>query len=307
MAGNSVTLALYDPSVTAAVVDMDLVTPSGETQPAAYQGVAVPAGGLVTEQLDSHATNDPVLGTLVEAASGSVVAGELDVTTAGGRHGFSEQLGAPGAQRSWAFPYTVLPKGGSVSFNVMNPGTGASRLVMNATNGSGIAVAPVRVTVAGQSVSSIVLGKEPGFASKKPYSIVIEASSPVVVGREVEATKKATRPTAGYSLGVAVGADRWLVPAVGSAAHPLSLTVEALGSKPVHVTVSRSVGGSSPSPGGKDSVVVAPGEVVHVDPKFLFVYPGPLVVVADGPVAVELDATPAGSAGIIVVPAFFLS
>jgi hypothetical protein len=261
---------------------------------------------LVTEQLDSHATGDPVLGTVVEAASGSVVAAELAVTT-GGRHGFSEQLGAPGSQRSWAFPYTVEPKGGSVSFNVINPGPAASRLVMHATNGSGIALTPVTVTVAGQSVASIVLGKQPGFVPMTPYSIVIDASSPVVVGRTVEAKKKSTRPSIGYSLGVAVGADRWLVPGAGSEAHPLSLAVEALGSNPLHVTVSRSFGGSAPNPGGRDSVLVVPGEVVHVNPKFLIAYPGPLVVVADGPVAVELDATPAGSAGIVVVPAFFLS
>ena len=77
VAGNNVTLDLYDPSVTQAVVDIDVVTASGEVDPTDYQGVAVPAGGLVTEKLDAHATNDPEVATIVEAASGSVVAEEL--------------------------------------------------------------------------------------------------------------------------------------------------------------------------------------------------------------------------------------
>ena len=303
VAGDTVTLDLYDPSVTPAVVDVDVLTPSGETDPAAYQGVSVPAGGLVTEELDSHATSDPVLGTVIEAASGSVVAEELDVTTADGRRGLSEQLGSPVTQRVWAFPYTVEPRGGSVSLNVINPGSATCSLVLDATYGAGIAVHPVTVSVKGQSVSSIVLGSHPGFAAMTPYSIVVRASSGVVVGRAIYAPKKTVRPSAGYTFGVAVGADRWLVPGVGPHGRALSLAIEALGSKPLHVTVTRS-GRSASVPGSRDSAVVVPGEEVHVDPRSLAAYSGPLVVVADGPVAVELDVGPAGSVGIVVVPAF---
>ncbi len=307
VAGDTVNLDLYDPSVTPAVVDVDVLTPSGEAEPAAYQGLAVPAGGLVTEQLDTHATDDPLLGTVVEAASGSVVAAELDLTTTGGRHGCSEQLGAPAAQSVWAFPYTVLPKGGSVALNVIDPGSAGTNLVLDATYGSGTSVHPVMLTVKGQSVSSIVLGREPGFAATTPYSIVIKASSPVVVGRVVYATKRTDRPNAGYTLGVPIGATHWLVPGVENSDHATSLAIEALGSKPVKVTVTRSTGVSAPVPGGRDSATVVPGVEVHVEAQSLALYSGPLVVVADGPVAVELDAAPSGSPGIVVVPAFVLA
>jgi hypothetical protein len=306
LAGNAVTLVLYDPAVTAAVVDVGVLTASGETEPAAYQGLSVPAAGLVTEQLDKHATSVPVLGTVVEAASGSVVASELDVTTTGGRQGVSEQLGAPAAQREWAFPYTVELKGGRVAINVVNPGTGPSRLVLSATFGSGMAVNPVTVSLRGQSVSTIVLGKQTGFTALTPYSIVVRASSPIVAGREVDAPKKSHRPNAGYTMGVAVGAGRWLVPGIGPQDHVLSLAIEALGSKPLHVTVSRSVRGPAGVAVGRDSALVLPGVEAHLDPRSLAEFSGPLVVVADGPVAVEVDVGPAGSAGIVVVPAFVL-
>jgi hypothetical protein len=312
VAGDTVTLDLYDPSVTPAVVDVDVLTPSGEAEPAEYQGLAVPAGGLVTEHLDAHATNDPLLGVVVEAASGSVVADELDVTTTGGRHGCSEQLGVPAAERVWAFPYTVLPKGGTVSINVLDPGTAASNLVLDATFGSGMAVHPVTVAVKGQSISSIVLGSQPGFGVNTPYSIVVSASSPVVVGRAIYASKtihpskRSGIPSAGYTLGVAVGAGRWLVLGVPGVGHPTSFAIEALGRGPVRLTVFRSPGGPAPVPGGRDSATVMSGEEVNVNPQSLSSYSGPLVVVADGPVAVELDAGPSGSPGVVVVPAFVL-
>lgn len=306
VAGDTVTLDLYDPSVTPAVVDVDVVTPSGEAEPAAYQGLAVPAGGLVSEHLDTHATSAALLGTVVEAASGSVVADELDVTTTSGRRGCSEQLGAPAAEPVWAFPHTVLPKGGTVQVNVIDPGTAGSNLVLDATYGAGVAVHPVTAFVKGQSTSDITLRSQPGLAVNTPYSIVITASSPVVVGRAIYATKKSGRPNAGYTLGVAVGAERWLVPGVVPSGHPTSFAIEALGRKPVRVTVTRSAGGPAPVPGGRDSAVVFPGEEVNVNPKSLASYSGPLVVVADGPVAVELDAGPSGSPGIVVVPAFVL-
>ncbi len=312
VAGDTVSLDLYDPSVTPAVVDVDLLTPSGEAQPAEYQGLAVPAGGLVTEHLDAHATNDPLLATIVEAASGSVVADELDVTTSGGRHGCSEQLGVPAAERVWAFPYTVLPKGGTVSVNVLDPGAAPSNLVLDATYGSGVAVHPVTISVKGQSILSIVLGSQPGFGVNTPYSIVVSASSPVVIGRAIYASKavhpskKSGTPSAGYTLGVAVGAGRWLVPGVPSGGHPISFAIEALGGKPVRLTVFRSTGGPAPGPGGRDSAVVMPGEAVKVNAQSLSSYSGPLVVVADGPVAVELDAGPAGSPGVVELPAFVL-
>jgi hypothetical protein len=189
----------------------------------------------------------------------------------------------------------------------MNPGSTDSDVVLDATYGSGTLVHPVMVTVKSQSVSTIVLGDEPGFAQMTPYSILMTSSTPVVVGRAVYGPKKSARPNAGYTLAVAVGAKHWLVPGVsGTRGHATSFAIEAMGSKPVHVTVTRTEGSSATVPGGRDSAVVFPGTEVHVEPRSLASYSGPLSVVADGHVAVELDAAPSGSPGIVVIPAFVL-
>jgi hypothetical protein len=303
VAGNTVSLDVFDPSVTSAVVDIGLLTASGETQPADYQGVSVPAGGLLTAKLDQHATGDPVVGTIVTVLSGSVVADELDEMDVGRVFGFADQLGAPQLHTAWEFPYSVEPKGGSLAFNVVNPGTIRSRVVVNATFGAGTSVHPVVVSVPGHSTVSLNVAHHPGFEANTPYSVEVTSSTPVVVGRTIRGTGK-PKPNAGAVIGIPEGADSWLVPAVPAPGRPLSLALTALGSKPVKVKVMRAIGGEPLIPGKGGVTVVAPRELARLAQSLLADYSGPILIMATGPIAVELDAQPAASAGTVVVPAF---
>ena len=286
------------------MVDIDLVTASGKVEPTDYQGIAVPAGGLLTEKLDAHATNDPVVATIVDAASGSVVADELQRTTAGRAVGIAEELGAPEPQSLWGFPYCVEPRNGSLTFNIFNPGPQSSQVVLDATYGRGTAVHPVTVSVPANSVASIVLDHEPGFAASTPYAVLIKSSSPIVVGRSIERPKKSPRPNAGSVLGVPIGADHWLVPAVPSIGRPSSLAFEDMGSRPVKVTVTKALGGAAPVAGVGNVVLVQPGEQVGLSESVLGAFTEPLEVDSSGPISVELDAAPAAYPGVVVVPAF---
>lgn len=301
IAGDTVTLDLYDPSVTQAVVDIDVVTPSGEVQPTEYQGVAVPAGGLVTEKLDAHATNDPQVATIVEAASGSVVAEELQRTTSRHVVGITEQLGAPKPQSVWGFPYCLVPRGAELTFNIVNPGSVPSRVVLQATYGRGSAVHPVTLSVPATSTASIVLNHEPGFLPSTPYAVIIRSNTAVVIGRSILRPKKPPRPNAGATLGVPIGADHWLIPTIGL---PWYLTFENMGAQPVKITVTKARGGGAPVPGSSNVVLVQPGEAVGVSQSVLKAFPGNLDVDSTGPIAIELDGTPAASPGVVVVPAF---
>jgi hypothetical protein len=303
VSGDTVTLDLYDPSVTQAVVDIDLVTASGEVEPTDYQGVAVPAGGLVTEQLDEHATDDAQVATVVEAASGSVVAEEFQLTYSGKTVGVAEQLGAPKPQRVWGFPYCVQPSRGSLTFNVLNPGSQSAQVVLDATYGVTSRVHPVDFSVKANSTASIVLGAEPGFASSTPYAVVIQSTSGIVVGRLISGHGK-SKPNTGATIGVPVGADHWLLPAVPSIGHPSSLAFEDLGPRPVEVTVTKALGGGTPVAGLGNVILVQPGEQVAVTQSVLSALTQPIDVDANGPIIFELDATPAGSPGVVVIPAF---
>ena len=304
VAGNDVTLDLYDPSVTQAVVDIDVVTPSGEVEPTDYQGIAVPAGGLVTEKLDAHATSDPEVATIVEAASGSVVAEEFQQHTSGHAVGIAEQLGAVAPQKVWGFPYCVEPHGGSLVFNILNPGSAATQVVLAATYGSGSRVHPVTLSVPASSTRTIALGREPGFEAITPYALTFTASSGVVIGRSISRPKKPPVPNAGSSVGVPVGAEHWLVPAVPTSGKPWALTFEDLGSRPVKVTITKALGGAAPVTGSSNTFLVQPGEQVAVTKSVLKAFVSPWDVQATGPIAIELDASPAAWFGVVQVPCF---
>jgi hypothetical protein len=111
-------------------------------------------------------------------------------------------------------------------------------------------------------------------------------------------------PNTGSSLGVPVGADHWLVPAVPAPGKPSALTFEDLGSRPVKVTVTKALGGVAPVTGSSNTVLVQPGEQVGVARSVLNAFVGPLDVRATGPIAIEVDASPAAWFGVVQVPCF---
>ena len=305
--GNSVTLDMYNPSVTPAVVNVDTLTASGEAQPSAYQGLSVPPDTLVSEQLDTHATNDAEVATVVTAASGAVVADELQSVNSGGTKGFTDLIGTTQTANRWAFPYCLEPKGGSLVFDLMNPSSSASRVVIDATYGKGVEVHPVAVSVPAQSTATVSMSSEPGFVPGIPYSVVLSSSVPVVAGRFVHgrrAHKKVGAESAAASLGSPVGAKSWIVPQVAAPLHPLGLAIEALGPTPVRMTFTRAVGGGEIVTGSTSTTTVEPGEAVSLNPKVFKRYAGPILVTADGPTAVELYASPAAGPGLLLVPAF---
>ena len=67
------TLALFDPSAPEAVVDISFLTAAGLVTPQAYQGLVVPAGQLVVENVGQFVQSASDIATLVTAQSGALV------------------------------------------------------------------------------------------------------------------------------------------------------------------------------------------------------------------------------------------
>jgi hypothetical protein len=74
-AGRSLTLALFDPAAPEAVVNVSFVTPGGLVTPQAYQGLVVPPGQLLVENVGDFVQNAPDIATEVTAPSSSRQAG----------------------------------------------------------------------------------------------------------------------------------------------------------------------------------------------------------------------------------------
>ena len=154
--GDLLDLMLFNPGAAPAVVDVALATSSsGYIQPPAYQGVEVPPGALVVENVSDHAINDPSVSTTVTALSGSVVAGQLEQLGSAGQGGLSVLLGAPSPERTWSFPYNVDEAGETVAFNVFNPTTTAAAVSMEIDLQQGSAE-PLKIRVPALSTVAVL-------------------------------------------------------------------------------------------------------------------------------------------------------
>lgn len=304
---NGVALSIYNPGAAEAVVDTELVTSKQKVlKPAAYQGVDIPAGSLVTEYISDHDESDPGFAASVTAVSGSVVAAELQSYQAAGADGIAVMLGAPAPATVWAFPSTEQIGGGHVAFHLYDPGRQPAHVTMVARSSRG-ATAPIALTVPAHGTLALDAAHQASLPLGIPFSVRFVSTNRVgvVVSRVSIAAPRGGSPQEGMTPGTIAGVDQWVLPAITPpGTTPWSFTVQDLAASPVSVTVTR----VNPAP-GSGSASVTSFTVSPSAPKvFGGVSPAPVGLVptelrASGPVAVELDPEPVGAPGVVVVPA----
>jgi hypothetical protein len=303
-AGNQLVLALYNPTSTDAVANVSFDTEAGVITPQLYQGLAVPAGQLVVENVGDYVQNRSTIATMVKAQSGQIVADQLQLTSTSGRSGLSLALGAPNVRSKWYFAQSTNPSGAgsSVSLLLSNPGPTAENAVIAIGLAQG-SVAPVTVGVPAHSVVPFAASGANRIPHQIPYSVAVSSTGGpgLVVARAVLAPSGASLPAFGTMLGTAQDGTRWLVPAPGVGAAPgvpgaavASLSVSNPGAVTARVTV-EALGGTS-----------AQAKLLLVKPHSLLVLAQPPVgglvtldVRSNVPVAVEEDSVPTGAAGVV--------
>jgi hypothetical protein len=259
---------------------------------------------LVIEGLDAYVQNQSVVATMVQATSGGLVATELDQMVVPTGTGLALLAGTPGASSSWRFAQTTAVQGGTVTLDVANPGT--SPVTAHVSVGLPAAtVVPYNLAVPGRTVVPLVVSSVAGWPLGSPYSLTVEATGPIVVGRTVTAPTGGASPQAGITRGTTGLSTRWLVVGPGTPGHPSiaggsidSLAVENPGSATVSVTVTQLSGG--PAVG----VARVPGGSVVVFGSTQVGGLQPLIVSATEPVTVEADDAPTGSPGIAASSGF---
>jgi hypothetical protein len=314
-AGDTLTLSLFNPTNTVAVVDVSFVVSTGLLAPPAYQGIDVPADTLVTQNIGDHVQNNPHVATVVTSLSGAVVAAELGAVGPAGSGGPSVVLGATTPSTTWSFAQNTDVTSGSTVFHVFNPSDRSARVMVKIGLEQGQAE-PVVMNVPAGSVSTLDTATLARLPVDVPFAMTFDSGGGdsgggvgIVVDREVISPAGAPAPEVGEVAGVAGGALQWLLPAEYSPSTGVStLAVMDLNRSPVTVTLSTlSPDGLVAVPGLK-GVRVRPGAPLVVTPG-----PGaavgtePMEIVSSGPVAVELDAVPVGSPGVVVSPALPLS
>jgi len=304
----SLDLSLYNPTAAPAVVDASFLTTGGAVlEPQAYQGITIGPRQLVVVALGAYVQGQTNVTTLVQAASGSVVATELDRISTPNGGGLALVAGTPSPAATWRFAQTTAVQGGNVTIVVGNPGS--SQVAASVTVGlSGATVTPRVLEVPAHAVATLAVSAVAGWPLGSPYSITVSATSPIVVGRTVAAPPVAAAPQAGVTGGTTGLSSSWLGVGPGSPGNPLvataaihSLAVADPGSGPVSVTVVP-LGGGRPIAMAR---IAAGGLVVFGSAAVGGL--NPLLVEATGPVVVEADDGPAGAPGIVSTSGFPLT
>jgi hypothetical protein len=306
-AGDLMEVAVANPLATPAVVDISFVSASaGTVVPPAYQGIPLGPGAYVVEYVMDHVPNDPSLATEVTALSGSVVAGVLQEWPGPGSGGasFLDGTTAPGSH--WAFARNQDVAGGNNVFTVFNPTSSPATVTVALSLSQGRA-APFVLHVAPHSASALSASSETRIPGGSPYGITFSTRgrARIVVARLASSNGR-TNPAVGLSSGQPGGVSRWLVPPVPAGQSPSALAVIDMAPRPVRVTVEDFPPTGKPTPlPGADAVVVVPGTVLVVSSTPATpVGWAPVEVAADGPVAVQLDPSPAAPPGTSPVVAW---
>jgi hypothetical protein len=293
------TLNLFNPAASEASVNISFITESGLITPQAYQGLTIPAGRMVTENVGDFVQNASDIATLVTAQSGALVSTEFQQWSSGATGGVSLRLGAPALSTTWRFAQTTTTLGSTVNFYLANP----TNAPVTATIALGLAsgsVVPRSLVLGPLSISVFAASGAPGVPQQVPYSVTISSSAPIVAGRSVHAPNGATPPVWGSTSGTVTVADRWLVPGPGVANAPgtPNATIESLAVAnpgPVAAKVTVAVlGGARPVA----MFTLAPNEVVVLGSKQV----GGLSVLSvssSQPVNVEEDSGPSGAPGVV--------
>jgi hypothetical protein len=294
--GAELWLALFNPYVDDAIVNIGFLTDAGPLAPSELQGFVVPGRSRVTVPVHDQARRDTLVATEVIARRGRVVAEQSQVLDGfDGRRGTALSLGAPGLSRRFEFATGSVSPGRTETLVLANPGnTPTSATVRTRLDGG--ALEPEVVSVAPRTAVSVDLGAR--VPAGVGFSVGVRSRVPLIA--ETLTVQREPIPQNQRGIATVIGerlpARRWVV--VPSRVSGTADLVAALNPTSRPVTVRFRVRGV-PDPGLDEEAAtrrVPAGRRVLVNLGELGVPEGGLVLVdATGPVVVERDA--AGNPG----------
>jgi hypothetical protein len=314
------TITLLNPYPTDAVVDMTFTTDQGIEAPGDFQGLIVPAGGMVPVDLRSHLRRRQQIATTVRARTGRVVAWGTEVVTppasgqaligapadasnptsadpAAPASGLTLTLGAPSAGTSWAWPDGVAGNGLDERYVIYNPSARQADVSLSVALDQGQAE-PFALTVGPGQVTTVVSDSEARIPPGVGHTATVQSTNGVgvIAARSLSGVAPSPRRGIGVLLGARVASSDWLVPLAATGGSD-DLVLLAPGSNPLNVTVYGWSGGHETPLPGLAGLILAPGQrtVIGLSTKAP-TYRGPVVVGASGPIYVESDLAGGGAA-----------
>jgi hypothetical protein len=286
-------VALFNPFADDAIVDFTFSTEQGPTTPIDFQGVVVPAHGLLMADIGAHVRRRDHVATAMAVRTGRIVAAGIQTFAAGSpRKGAAVVLAAPSLGHTWLFPDGYVAPGITERFWIYNPTrTDAEvELVLDLERGS---AEPFDLTVRAGADLALTVNGESRVPPAVPHAARLRSTNgvPFVVARSIDVT--APSPRSGYSstVGARQTAKRWLL-AAGGPTETLDewVVVQNPGDRAVTIAVRGLADRQLLPVEGLQNVVIPPhGRQAFRLGDHLKRAALPVLVTADGPVVVERE------------------
>jgi hypothetical protein len=232
-------ISLLNPYPVDAIADLSFTTEEGQEDPAAFEGVLVPANGLTVVNLGSNLRIREHIAVTVTARTGQVVAYQTELVTRAparaqfeGPHqglnpaapvpGATLELGATGPSTSWWWPAGSDGTGLSESYIAYNPGPAAARvslalLSQGTESGDG---GSSQATVPPYGTAVVKTNGQPWALPGIIYAAHLASTNgvPIVAERSVSGTAPASMRGLATLLGQAQAAKYWLLPGTSAMA-----------------------------------------------------------------------------------------
>lgn len=292
LVNEGVELNLLNPYPSAAIVDLSFDTNLGPERPGSFEGLVVPARGILSVNLGSRLRRRTRIATTVSARSIPVVAWQTTVVTppakgatilgsakasapgadpAAAVAGVTDLLGAASTSRHWWWPAGQSGKGVAETYAVYDPGTRSAKVRLSIHLDAGKAE-PFDLTVAPGAVATVTSSAQARIPAGVGYWATLTSLNGVPVVGERSVVYSSPSPYYGRSevIGAQMPARRWLL-AGDPLGHSQQLQVVVCnpGTSPLHAKLVSFSRGSVAAIPGVGSMVIAAGQrkVVTLAPR----------------------------------------
>ncbi|MGC8626032.1 MAG: DUF5719 family protein [Acidimicrobiales bacterium] len=227
-------VSLLNPYPLDAIADLSFTTDQGQENPAAFQGVVVPAHGLAVVDLRSYLSRRRYIALTVSTRGGQIVAFETEVVSAVpagtpflGAKGAPDPalpaaavdllLGAPSTALSWWWPGGGDGPGLNETYVLYDPGPQAARLSLSLVpQGDTVAASTggsVQLAVAPYGVVQVTTNGQPWALPGTPYAAYLQSLNgvPIVAERTVTGSVPSAERGRAALLGETMAATSWLL------------------------------------------------------------------------------------------------
>jgi hypothetical protein len=229
--------ALFNPFPDDAIVDMSFATEQGRDAPAAFQGIVVPANGVVPVDVGTHVRRRAHVSAAIHARRGRIVVEALQVHNGDGRRGVGLMLGVPRTATSFVFPDGIASPERFEQLHLFNPNDAEASVQLDLVLDAGD-VQPFTLRVPAQGRITVDLSNESRVPKNIGHALVVRVSNnvPVAVARTIDVGSANARRGYISDVGATSAALHWGF-AAGGAASSLEEWIAVINEAPRDVTV----------------------------------------------------------------------